>query len=131
MEQIYADGELSWEVSTLIGLTENSKPALIPVDALPGFDARRWLQLPPKFKNVTVEWIMNCATRILDADLYYPIILTPEGEIADGMHRLAKARWMGMTEINAVRLPDNYRDHAREHRVLPQTTNHGPTDANV
>lgn len=110
--QIYTDGELSWEVGTLIRLTENSKSVLIPVDSLPEFDARRWIHLPPRFKNVTVEWIMDHAERILHADLHYPIILTPDGEVADGMHRLAKARWMGMTEINAVRLPDNYREYA-------------------
>jgi ParB-like chromosome segregation protein Spo0J len=38
--------------------------------------------------------------------------LTPEGEIVDGYHRLAKARLLGVREIAALRLPDNYREHA-------------------
>lgn len=107
----FSDGELEWEVSTLIALTEGQEPVSISVDSL-FFDVRRWICPPQRICDVTVEWIMEHAQRILDADLHYPIILTPDGEVADGMHRLAKARWMGMAEINTVQLPDNYRDFA-------------------
>lgn len=111
--QTFSDGELEWEVDTLIAIVEGQEPISIPVDSLPEFDARRWVHLPARFKSVDVDWIMEHAQRILDADLHYPIIMTPEGEVADGMHRLAKARWMGLSEIKAVRLPDNYRDFAK------------------
>lgn len=32
----------------------------------------------------------------------YPIILDSVGDLVDGSHRLARARWMGATKINAV-----------------------------
>jgi hypothetical protein len=38
------------------------------------------------------------------ADLSFPIILDPAGDIADGRHRLAKALLMGLTHINVIRL---------------------------
>lgn len=45
------------------------------------------------------------ARRIMEADLEYPVILSPDGLVMDGMHRLAKAWILGKTEILAVRFP--------------------------
>lgn len=40
-----------------------------------------------------------------DADLSYPIILSAEGTVMDGFHRLHKAWMLGLQEIQAVRFP--------------------------
>ncbi|MCB0105839.1 MAG: hypothetical protein KDE53_08015, partial [Caldilineaceae bacterium] len=40
--------------------------------------------------------------RILDADLNYPIILSAEGYLMDGGHRIAKAYLAGIPTISAV-----------------------------
>ena len=40
----------------------------------------------------------------MDADLSYPIILAPDGTIADGRHRLIKALTEKKEFINAVQL---------------------------
>jgi hypothetical protein len=37
-----------------------------------------------------------------EADLSFPIILSQDGDIMDGRHRVAKAAWQGRTEIEAV-----------------------------
>lgn len=42
--------------------------------------------------------------RCLDADTKHPIILDQYGEVADGLHRIAKSIVMGETTIKAVRL---------------------------
>lgn len=41
---------------------------------------------------------------VLEADLKYPIILAPTGEIMDGRHRVAKAILKGDETIKAVQL---------------------------
>lgn len=37
-----------------------------------------------------------------DVSMEHPIILDSVGDLVDGAHRLARARWMGATKINAV-----------------------------
>jgi hypothetical protein len=110
--QIFIDGELTWEVDTLINLVNGKESISVSVDSLPEFSPKSWINHPARFSSITVGWIMEHSQRILDADLYYPIILTPDGKIADGIHRLAKARWLGLSHINAVVLPNNYLNFA-------------------
>lgn len=43
-------------------------------------------------------------TRVKNANLQYPILLSPEGFIADGWHRVAKAILDGKTTIKAIRM---------------------------
>lgn len=52
---------------------------------------------------------MNCrgiaehARLITEADLRFPIILSSDGRIMDGMHRVLKALNLGKTHVRAVR----------------------------
>jgi hypothetical protein len=41
--------------------------------------------------------------RIINADLQYPIILAPNYGVIDGMHRIAKAVYIGRAIIRCVR----------------------------
>lgn len=50
--------------------------------------------------------IANEAKRTLNADLQYPIILSAEGDIMDGMHRLLKCYIFGVPSIKAVRFTE-------------------------
>jgi len=43
-------------------------------------------------------------TRLYEADLSFPINLSPDGEVLDGHHRICKAFLQDMDEIDAVRL---------------------------
>lgn len=47
------------------------------------------------------------AERIYEADLSCPVIISAEGYLMDGKHRLAKASLLGMKEIAAVRFRQN------------------------
>ncbi|MBB6428598.1 hypothetical protein [Algisphaera agarilytica] len=42
----------------------------------------------------------------LDADMNYPIILSNDGRVMYGMHRVVKAHLEGRSAIQAVRLPE-------------------------
>lgn len=59
--------------------------------------------------NDIVLSIMNCdmeenIERVKNADLNYPIILTPESYVADGMHRIVKTILMGKEYVLAKRI---------------------------
>jgi len=44
------------------------------------------------------------ARPIFEADLSYPIILSPDGEVLDGWHRICKVFLQGTEELDAVQL---------------------------
>ena len=47
------------------------------------------------------------AKRVLEADLSYPVILSADGGLFDGSHRIAKAWVLGIEEIQVVRFSVN------------------------
>ena len=55
----------------------------------------------------SVRAVAEHAARIAAADLSYPIILSADGQLMDGGHRLAKAWLAGATHIRAVRFRDD------------------------
>ena len=50
----------------------------------------------------TCRAVAQHAQRIWDADLSFPIILSADGGLMDGGHRLAKAWLLGLPDIQAV-----------------------------
>tara|TARA_E500000331_G_scaffold348524_1_gene390260 strand:+ start:1035 stop:1388 length:354 start_codon:yes stop_codon:yes gene_type:complete len=45
------------------------------------------------------EFFLHHLERVMKADLTYPIILSEEDYILDGVHRLMKAKYLGLPEI--------------------------------
>jgi hypothetical protein len=94
-----------WQVPRLWILASELPIEVIRVDSLIAhFDTARWLdddEVP------TVRSIVEHARRILATDLSYPIILSSDGRILDGMHRLAKAWITNQETITAVRFEEN------------------------
>ncbi len=66
-------------------------------------DTDQWFQC---YEKPTPRAVMQHAARVTEADLEMPIILTPDGEIADGIHRLMKADLLGLKTIKAKRLTE-------------------------
>ncbi len=50
-----------------------------------------------------ISFAVHCA-RVMDADISYPIILAPDGEILDGRHRLARMLCDGVETVKFVKL---------------------------
>jgi hypothetical protein len=75
----------------------------IRLSELDGFDEVRWfgggMNIQP-----TCRAIAHHARDIYAADLSYPIILSPTGEVVDGWHRICKAFLQGIEELDAVQL---------------------------
>ena len=62
----------------------------------------------------TVRSMVQHFQLVKDTELEYPIILSVQGRVMDGMHRVAKALLLGHTEIHAVQFeadpPPDYTD---------------------
>jgi disulfide oxidoreductase YuzD len=59
-----------------------------------------WLEVGDK---VTHAHFLHHLDRIMSADLSYPIILSEENYIMDGVHRLMKCKYLGITSIHCLK----------------------------
>jgi hypothetical protein len=65
---------------------------------------------------MTCRQIADHARLIQDADLAFPVILSSDGRVIDGMHRICKAHLMGFDRVEAVRFQhDPEPDHIGVH----------------
>lgn len=95
-------GLLAWNVSRLVRLTESLPVIEVSLADIQELDEAFWYSLggaKPTCRNVAEH-----AQLIEAADLSYPIILSHDGRVMDGMHRVCKALMSGMETIKAVRL---------------------------
>ena len=102
--QTYSDGERTWAVEDLWQAVEGQTAKRVPLadlDVEGLLDSHAWAE---EGERLTVREILDHARRVEEADLSYPIILTPDGDIADGYHRVIKAHRLGHPDIMAVRL---------------------------
>jgi hypothetical protein len=99
-----ADGSMRfWRMEQLWPLVPGLPVKKVRLNQLPCFDEVCWFGGP---RNIlpTCRSIAEHARDIFDADLSYPIILSPTGVVLDGMHRICKAFLQGLEEIDAVQL---------------------------
>jgi len=100
----YGDGTHIWKVADLWEAAKNIEPVMThlteiaDIEAL--LDSHCWSAGP-----MSVREILEHADRIANADLSCPIILTPDGAIADGCHRLIKALKEGRKFLPIIKLP--------------------------
>lgn len=97
----------TWAVADLWEAAHGITAVYEEVAALPGVESIQaglyWCE--DGFDGMTEEERAEHEARIEQADLSYPIILTPEGKVADGAHRVCKCLRLGVVRILAVRLP--------------------------
>ena len=89
-----------WEVDKLIVLASRLSPGKIRVAAIKELDQEIWFG---QYAKPTCRRISDHFVRIMRADLNRPIILSAEGDVMDGMHRVVRAFIEGNDEIVAVR----------------------------
>jgi hypothetical protein len=92
---------IAWDVDRLIQLTNNFSRILVPLDAIREIDEPHWFSGSPQ--EATCRAVMEHARTINEADLQFPIILSADGRVMDGMHRVLKAVLNGAASIEAVR----------------------------
>ncbi|KKW75862.1 hypothetical protein AAV97_18965 [Acinetobacter sp. Ag2] len=88
-------------------------------------------------KHPTTQQIIEHFQLIQEADLAYPIILSADGRVMDGMHRVAKAKLLNHQNINAVRFditpPPDYinvdeDDLDYEDELIDEPARHKPSE---
>jgi hypothetical protein len=99
-QRVTAEGRTQrWNVDRLIDLAHTLPHITVALSSLHEFDQVYWFDaaFPP-----TCRAIVEHAHRIQAVDLAYPIILSADGQVMDGMHRIAKASMLGQSTITAV-----------------------------
>ena len=106
-------GLLAWDVDRLVELSSVLPRQRIPLSAI------RELDQPWSAGPLTWRTIVEHLKLTDEADSSYPIILSANGAVMDGMHRVVKAARQGRREIEAVQFDE---DPAPDHVGL------GPND---
>lgn len=103
------EGELLriWEVDRLWELAKALPVKMIPLAQIDDLDRVGWHGQPQHYGRLTIREVAEHARRIQEATFDYPIILSAEGHLLDGFHRVAKAYLLGMQEIAAVQFETN------------------------
>lgn len=91
--------ELFWDVHRLIELSREFSVKEIPLTQIVELDESYWFEAnaTPTCREIALH-----AQLIHETDLAYPIILSANGRVMDGMHRVCKALVETRTTINAV-----------------------------
>ena len=100
--QVFSDGTDEWSVPRLIELATELVPEQVPLSEFKELDEVVWSD-----EAMTVREVLEHTRRILDADLTCPVILSADGWIMDGCHRLAKAHLLGRDTLLAVRFDND------------------------
>jgi hypothetical protein len=97
-------GLRAWDVDRLIELTKDLPTIDIPLSAISDLDRPYWYDhgYAPTCRSVAEH-----AKLINEADLDFPIILSSDGGVMDGMHRVAKAAMEGCATILAKKFPQD------------------------
>lgn len=95
-----ADGFDVWDVRRLVVLAGELPVVKVPIDDIPELDRDYWYD---HGYEPTVRSVAEHARLIAQADPDWPIILSYDGRVMDGMHRVARALLDGRTTVPARR----------------------------
>jgi hypothetical protein len=96
------NGLCAWDVRRLLEQSHDLVPERVPLSAIRELDEPYWTH---ERVQLTCREVVEHTRLILDCDLAYPIILSSDGRVMDGMHRVCKALLQGHQDIQAVRFP--------------------------
>lgn len=94
-------GLLAWDVDRLVELSAGFTPIDVPLSEIRELDETFWFNhedLGPTCRRVALH-----AKLMNETDLSHPIVLSQNGRVMDGMHRVCRALIEGRETIRAVR----------------------------
>jgi hypothetical protein len=94
-------GRLIWDVHHLVALSAGLPKVRVALSAIRELDEPCWFGGAGDV--ATCRAVADHARLIQATDLAFPIILSSDGRVMDGMHRVAKAHMLGHKDIDAVR----------------------------
>jgi hypothetical protein len=96
-----AQGLCAWDVHRLVELSRGFVRERVPLSAIQELDEPHWAN--ESVHKMTCREVVDHARLMLDCDLRFPVILSSDGRVMDGMHRICKALLDGQNDIEAVR----------------------------
>ncbi|MDE0100891.1 MAG: hypothetical protein OXN89_00780 [Bryobacterales bacterium] len=94
-----------WYVDRLWRLSRGLEVVEVPIDDLSEFDSDEpWYGYG--VDRPTCRSVATHAKKIQQSDLTFPIILSSDYSVLDGMHRVAKAWMLGLKTVSAVRFDE-------------------------
>jgi hypothetical protein len=94
-------GLCAWSVERLIELSRDLVRIRVPLAEIRELDEPFWTD--GEGQKLTCRQIVDHARLMRECDLTYPIILSSDGRVMDGMHRVCKALLEGLSDIEAAR----------------------------
>ena len=91
-------GDESWSVPRLFELSKNLPVVDVPLD---------YICVSSTYEKLTLRDLVMHMQAVNDADLDAPILLSEDGDIMDGRHRIMKALLLGLDNIKAKRFEEN------------------------
>jgi hypothetical protein len=96
-----AAGLCAWDVHRLVELSRGLARERVSLSAIAELDEPYWAGNPGQ--KLTCREVVDHARLMLECELDYPVILSSNGRVMDGMHRVCKALLEGRNEIEAMR----------------------------
>lgn len=96
---------LAWEVERLWELTKRFPRKCVPLSEIHDFDLVTWFDDTQHLP--TCRAVAEHARKIMQAEFEHPVILSAQGYVMDGMHRVAKAWLLGHETIEAVQFDED------------------------
>ena len=97
-------GLLAWDVHRLVRLSRNLPREWVPLSNIRELDESFWSN---EGARMTCRQVVEHARLMEEADLAHPVILSSDGSVMDGMHRICKALLLGRDAIEAVRFRED------------------------
>lgn len=94
----------AWDVHRLVELSGDLPVREVPLSSIAEIDTVYWFGADGS--PATVRVLVRHMGLVNAADLSFPVILGADGQLMDGMHRVAKALLEGRTTVRAVQFAE-------------------------
>ena len=98
----FSDQKNNWYVNDLWKLASQMPVIQVSVNPLWEMYKDNWYWFNSPEERIDYDKFLHHYKRCEEADLNYPILIFPENKIADGVHRLVKAKLLGLETISAI-----------------------------
>lgn len=98
-------GLQAWDVDRLVELAKDFPRQRVSLTSIREIDEGYWSN--DGTAQLTCRDVVEHARLMQDCDFDYPVILSCDGRVMDGMHRICKALLLGQNDIEAVRFVED------------------------
>jgi hypothetical protein len=94
----------AWDVDHLVALSASLPVKEVALTSIRELDTAHWVGADES--PMTVRTLVRHMELVNQADLSYPVILGTDGQVMDGMHRVARCLLEGRAVVSAVQFAE-------------------------